>query len=257
LSQHTIGKSERNKFECSICLDDVSMTDIATIQLCGHQFCKRCVKSYLDVQCANSQKPQVRTQVFKKEPRVIVVEQNHIYGVPCPSKGCKVIIDAMEIKKLSNPHTFEKFDNFSLKHAITQLEEVPTCTTCKNYNVAVEHGLLNCRECGSVFCAYCGKAPHSKTINCTSFKECEKVGIQDEAKFLKWATAAGVYLCPSCHVPIEKNGGCSHMHCTECDTDFDWIYDALSLSGKIHNRNTGQMINNIKILQSKRRRGRR
>ncbi|CAF1536817.1 unnamed protein product [Rotaria magnacalcarata] len=28
--------------------------------------------------------------------------------------------------------------------------------------------------------------------------------------------------CPNCHVKIEKNGGCSHMHCSRCDYNFTW-----------------------------------
>jgi hypothetical protein len=28
--------------------------------------------------------------------------------------------------------------------------------------------------------------------------------------------------CPKCHVQIEKNGGCSHMHCSRCDHNFNW-----------------------------------
>ena len=28
--------------------------------------------------------------------------------------------------------------------------------------------------------------------------------------------------CPNCHVRIEKNGGCLHMHCSRCDHDFYW-----------------------------------
>ncbi|CAF2922672.1 unnamed protein product [Rotaria sp. Silwood2] len=28
--------------------------------------------------------------------------------------------------------------------------------------------------------------------------------------------------CPNCNVRIEKNGGCSHMHCLRCDHDFTW-----------------------------------
>ena len=28
--------------------------------------------------------------------------------------------------------------------------------------------------------------------------------------------------CPNCHVRIEKNGGCSHMHCSRCNYDFTW-----------------------------------
>ena len=28
--------------------------------------------------------------------------------------------------------------------------------------------------------------------------------------------------CPNCHVRIEKNGGCPHMHCSRCDYHFTW-----------------------------------
>ncbi|CAF3921118.1 unnamed protein product, partial [Rotaria sordida] len=28
--------------------------------------------------------------------------------------------------------------------------------------------------------------------------------------------------CPNCHARIEKNGGCSHMHCSRCDYHFTW-----------------------------------
>ncbi|CAF1033551.1 unnamed protein product, partial [Didymodactylos carnosus] len=28
--------------------------------------------------------------------------------------------------------------------------------------------------------------------------------------------------CPGCHVRIEKNGGCTHMHCSRCDLHFTW-----------------------------------
>ncbi|CAM4804306.1 unnamed protein product [Rotaria magnacalcarata] len=32
----------------------------------------------------------------------------------------------------------------------------------------------------------------------------------------------GIQYCPQCHVPIEKNGGCLHMHCARCNNDFTW-----------------------------------
>lgn len=28
--------------------------------------------------------------------------------------------------------------------------------------------------------------------------------------------------CPKCHIRIEKNGGCSHMFCSRCNTHFTW-----------------------------------
>jgi uncharacterized paraquat-inducible protein A len=28
--------------------------------------------------------------------------------------------------------------------------------------------------------------------------------------------------CPKCDTQIEKNGGCDHMHCSRCHSDFLW-----------------------------------
>jgi len=36
------------------------------------------------------------------------------------------------------------------------------------------------------------------------------------------ARNARVKQCPNCFVPIEKNDGCDHMHCTVCGSDFSW-----------------------------------
>lgn len=48
--------------------------------------------------------------------------------------------------------------------------------------------------------------------------------------------------CPHCFIPVEKNGGCDHMHCSSCDKSFNWVtgkktveevtYDGLNRSDK-------------------------
>jgi hypothetical protein len=38
--------------------------------------------------------------------------------------------------------------------------------------------------------------------------------------------------CPKCRVRIEKNGGCSHMHCSQCNYDFTWETIPTSLNSK-------------------------
>ena len=34
--------------------------------------------------------------------------------------------------------------------------------------------------------------------------------------------ALNTQICPNCHIRIEKNGGCPHMHCSRCDHNFTW-----------------------------------
>uniref|UniRef100_A0A8C3XQN2 E3 ubiquitin-protein ligase parkin n=1 Tax=Chelydra serpentina TaxID=8475 RepID=A0A8C3XQN2_CHESE len=31
--------------------------------------------------------------------------------------------------------------------------------------------------------------------------------------------------CPSCHVPVEKNGGCMHMKCPRAQCRFEWCWN--------------------------------
>ncbi len=41
-------------------------------------------------------------------------------------------------------------------------------------------------------------------------------------KLLEYAVKNHILCCPKCFAAIEKNGGCNHMHCTRCNTHFDW-----------------------------------
>jgi len=38
-----------------------------------------------------------------------------------------------------------------------------------------------------------------------------------------WAFDIGAHKCPKCSVPIEKNEGCNHMRCPQCDYYWCWV----------------------------------
>jgi hypothetical protein len=42
------------------------------------------------------------------------------------------------------------------------------------------------------------------------------------ASFTATLRTSQIRLCPGCQVPIEKNEGCDHMHCTFCGLHFSW-----------------------------------
>ncbi|CAF0978966.1 unnamed protein product [Rotaria sp. Silwood1] len=48
--------------------------------------------------------------------------------------------------------------------------------------------------------------------------------------------------CPNCHIRIEKNGGCSHMHCSRCDHHFTW-----QTIERSQNSNISSLINNYNL----------
>jgi hypothetical protein len=50
----------------------------------------------------------------------------------------------------------------------------------------------------------------------------EENGLLEKILNAEKLEALNTQLCPTCHVRIEKNGGCTHMHCSRCDTHFTW-----------------------------------
>jgi hypothetical protein len=50
----------------------------------------------------------------------------------------------------------------------------------------------------------------------------EEDGLLEEILTSERIESLNTQHCPNCHVRIEKNGGCSHMHCSRCDHRFTW-----------------------------------
>lgn len=74
-------------------------------------------------------------------------------------------------------------------------------------------------KCGQTFCFKCREKPHSP---CT----CEMARLwmeklQGESETANWVTA-NTKPCPTCHKPVEKNGGCNHVTCT-CGQVGRWL----------------------------------
>ena len=74
-----------------------------------------------------------------------------------------------------------------------------------------------CAECQLIFCGRHGTAHPGQ--NCHEFE-------LEQARALKlnedYLGSAAVHSCPSCANPIEKNGGCMHMTCSQCHYEFCW-----------------------------------
>ncbi len=58
--------------------------------------------------------------------------------------------------------------------------------------------------------------------------------MQDSENLIKFGTKA----CPKCKAPHEKNGGCNHMTCGHCRTDWCWICNS-DITGGIYEHYSG------------------
>lgn len=67
-------------------------------------------------------------------------------------------------------------------------------------------------ECGELVCFKCGGSWHTG--------RCQYEG---GLAFKAWQAMNPTVRCPGCRIPLTKNGGCNHMKCTRCYTDWCWL----------------------------------
>ena len=85
-----------------------------------------------------------------------------------------------------------------------------------------KYEVLECPQPGCVGVAY--KERGRRTAMCFMCEhtwEANADGTDDDGKKPNF-DGTRVRKCPKCQAPIEKNGGCNHMHCTRCGRHFDW-----------------------------------
>lgn len=90
------------------------------------------------------------------------------------------------------------------------------CATpdCGEALIKIKGKEIECSQCKKHTCSDC-KAKSHKGMTCA----------QNQDKSLgQWAGQKGVALhkCPNCETLIEKNGGCPHMYCFNCQYSFCW-----------------------------------
>jgi hypothetical protein len=71
---------------------------------------------------------------------------------------------------------------------------------------------MACNLCSYNYCAYCSEAWHGNS-KCTE---------ENDARLDRWARSNNVKYCPKCHIRIEKEQGCPHMTCANCNYEFCW-----------------------------------
>jgi hypothetical protein len=71
---------------------------------------------------------------------------------------------------------------------------------------------VRCNDCDREFCSVCKFGAHGG-MTCEEWEATDQH--RSEMKVIEVARR-----CPSCQVPIEKNGGCNDMTCSRCRKHF-------------------------------------
>ena len=197
-------------YMCPICCDTYDKVSVFMME-CGHVACINCYRSYL-------------TSTLKK-PR----------APTCMS--CNISITSSDIDQIFGNSDFSKkhiclsFETFINKHS----KNYKWCpyTGCGNIIYSNNESTLNemlkrhmipeviCNN-KHAFCFYCSAEVHSPCDCKIAQYWIEKV--RDESTNLNWILN-NTKPCPFCGTSIEKNGGCNHMTCQSCQSEFCWICD--------------------------------
>ena len=182
--------------ECIICGDKIEVPDTYKIKLsCGHDFCVGCWEIYLTDKINNS----------------------NVAKISCMQHGCSVVLSKDFIKKLldNNDAIIKKYEKFLERQTLLMSNKnVKFCPfpDCDGYAEKKDDKYVKCNF-GHNFCFECLKNPHGT-------KKCEEI---IDADFEEWKKHKIVKRCPNCKIWTEKNEGCNHMTCVECQFQWCWL----------------------------------
>ncbi|XP_021953271.1 ranBP-type and C3HC4-type zinc finger-containing protein 1 [Folsomia candida] len=208
------------EFDCAICLDKVEIGEGVILRECFHQFCRTCLTKH--------------------------IEYSEAVTITCPHRGenfsCTLEISIREIKVLV-PTSYQSLLQRSLHQAEMTMKNAYHCKTadCTAWwelepdtrkDAGFRHLVKWFRSKSTYKCPICCKknclkcqAMH-ESVSCITYQRVlqqDQMDIQTKQLIQSKVNDGIVMKCPSCRIMVEKTGGCVHMWCSFCKTDFDWI----------------------------------
>ena len=186
------------KFICPICFRNLGENKRLILNNCGHYFCKNCWYNYLKAK----------------------ILENKLNFIKCLDYECdERIPDDMIINIISkNEKLLEKYNLYSLKLEIINNPNkkfcpYPNCNSFLTKNKDKNIKNVKC-ENGHEFCFICLNEPHNNKL-CN-----EKI---DDNNIKEYAKNKFIKKCPNCGTYTEKNEGCNHITCAECNYQWCWL----------------------------------
>jgi len=223
LMQEVEEEDEGKLVECPICFCEVPVGETAQ-EVCGHVICLGCWRDHIQL------------KVEKEGCGIIIL---------CPA--CPFIISDQIIRELL-PNT-ETLKKLMANQVSTFVDSHPMMTWCPGEKcsgtiIRVESlkwspGPVICTKCKLEFCISCKKTWHAPL--CCDFVDLWEKEVKSTDKTTDWIRGNSKP-CPKCGVPIEKNGGCNYMTCSNkaCGYHFCWI-----CLGKAHAHNFAETCSKV------------
>lgn len=195
---------EQKGYECEICFTENGLENIVILNKCGHFYCLDCMRMFLNT--------NIKDRKLK---------------IQCPKDGCKTELVHNDIRMIGTSEIFELYEKYLLENTLGKDKDCKFCPKpgcgMAMYQMG-DNPMLVCPKCELKFCFQCNTSDWHSGITCKNFQKWKTENGDSDALFEKWRNGkkSKVKKCPKCKVDIQKNGGCAHMHCSNCGHHFNW-----------------------------------
>ncbi|XP_033838043.1 E3 ubiquitin-protein ligase parkin [Periophthalmus magnuspinnatus] len=213
------------KVPCIACMD---VLDVVVVFPCvaRHVICLDCFRGYAQT---------------RLNERQFVYHQELGYTLPCPA-GCEdSLIKELHHFRIMGQEQYDRYLRFGAEQCLLGLGGLLCPGAGCGAGLVAQGRRVECdvrAGCGLVFCRDCrqdyhqGACPTAEGAGTDaqapptqqSFPLDSEASLQarwdrDSLLFIKESTKP----CPQCSAPVQKNGGCSHMHCPLCQAEWCWV----------------------------------
>uniref|UniRef100_A0A7E4W5Z9 E3 ubiquitin-protein ligase parkin n=1 Tax=Panagrellus redivivus TaxID=6233 RepID=A0A7E4W5Z9_PANRE len=189
-------KRNRYKRDCVICGDVNPLTFTLN---CQHSACIECFEAYMDNDLNNG--------MLIRKPSVG-------FTVSCPMFNCNAFVQDPHHFYLLGIDKYRQFQRLATEKYLNLQDErqycpYPNCGAAFMVDMFENEDKVSCPECFRMYC-----------IHCKNYEACTCNHEGDEnTTLIKSITKP----CPTCNVATERNGGCSHITCTQCRAEWCFI----------------------------------
>lgn len=222
---------------CGVCCERMRTTSIIECKTCGLVCCKTCQRTQNEItkklNCLQCNRAFSRADAIqlKMYPEWKSVEEARLF-----EEQTKLLPDTQPLvqweQEYRRQHSRLRFgERMTIRERPQLQESVQSFFACPKMGCRgfVEEHSDRCGACGEQVCRMCREMKPSGHV-------CNPDVLQSISLLQRDSRP-----CPKCAALIFKIAGCSHMHCTHCNTHFDWDSgEVLAVSTNGHYRDSIQ-----------------